>query len=60
MDRLAEDGELADRMGKAGRALALERGFAWADLIERWIAIYHELSEAKASAAETLPTGSGR
>jgi glycosyltransferase involved in cell wall biosynthesis len=47
MDELSEDGELADRMGRGGRAIALERGFAWADLIQGWIAIYHELSEAR-------------
>jgi len=44
MDRLSDDPDLANRMAKAGRAIALDRGFAWADLIERWIAIYQELS----------------
>ena len=39
MDRLSEDGELADAMARAGRASAMERGFAWSDLIRQWIAI---------------------
>jgi glycosyltransferase involved in cell wall biosynthesis len=47
MDTLAEDGARADAMGKAGRALAMERGYAWADLVERWIVIYQELSGTK-------------
>jgi hypothetical protein len=37
-------------LGKAGRAIALERGFAWSDLIQQWIAIYHECG---------LPAGAG-
>jgi len=47
MDRLAEDGELAGRMGRAGRALAISRGFAWSDLIGHWTAIYDELAASK-------------
>jgi len=36
-------GELADTLGKAGRAIALERRASpWSDLIQQWIAIYHE------------------
>ena len=51
MDQLSEDGERANAMGKAGRALAIERGYAWSDLVDRWIAIYHELSGAREPAA---------
>ena len=47
MDRLSEDGQLADDMALVGRAIALERGFLWKDLIRRWIAIYREVSAAK-------------
>lgn len=46
MDRLGADGELATRMAQAGRQVALERGFTWADLIEHWIAMYHGLSNS--------------
>ena len=42
MDKLGADGDLAARMAEAGRRVALERGFTWADLIEHWIAIYRE------------------
>lgn len=52
MDRLGADGELADRMARAGRRVALERGFSWSDLIEHWISIYRELSPAIAPAPE--------
>jgi glycosyltransferase involved in cell wall biosynthesis len=44
MDRLGEDGELARRMANRSREVAVERGFAWSDLIEKWIAIYRELA----------------
>lgn len=43
MDRLGEDGELADRMARAGRESALKQGFSWSDVIEGWVAIYREL-----------------
>ena len=42
MDRLGADGELASRMARAGRQVAIDRGFSWADLIEHWISIYQE------------------
>jgi glycosyltransferase involved in cell wall biosynthesis len=48
MDQLSEDGQLADRMAAAGRALTLERGFLWRDLIRRWIAIYAEVAAKRA------------
>jgi len=43
MDRLAEDGELAERMSVAGRERALAQGFLWADLYDRWLVLYHEV-----------------
>jgi glycosyltransferase involved in cell wall biosynthesis len=54
MDRLAEDPELANRMARKSRALAIEQGFSWSDLIEKWIAIYRELAGiSKAEPVET-------
>jgi glycosyltransferase involved in cell wall biosynthesis len=47
MDRLAEDGELAERMSIAGRERASSLGFLWADLIENWVAIYREILARK-------------
>ncbi len=44
LDRLATDGELADRMGQAGRARALAEGYRWSDLIQRWMAVYRSIS----------------
>lgn len=52
MDRLGADGELGDRMARAGRREALDRGFSWSDLIERWISIYR----GSASASTPLPS----
>ena len=46
MDKLGGDGDLAARMAAAGRQIALDRGFTWADLIDHWIAMYRELSES--------------
>ena len=46
MDQLGSDGELAARMAAAGRQIARDRGFTWADLIDHWIAMYRELSES--------------
>jgi glycosyltransferase involved in cell wall biosynthesis len=51
MDRLAEDGALAERMSIAGRERALSEKFLWGDLIESWIAVYHELLASKRSGA---------
>jgi glycosyltransferase involved in cell wall biosynthesis len=50
MDRLAEDGAWADRMSVAGRERALSEGFLWADLYDRWLAIYQEVLVQKGSA----------
>ncbi len=48
MDRLAEDAALAQQMGHRSRAIAIERGFSWSDLISRWITIYREVYAFKA------------
>jgi glycosyltransferase involved in cell wall biosynthesis len=44
MDRLGEDGEVADSMARAARKEAIDRGFSWSDLIDQWISIYGELA----------------
>jgi glycosyltransferase involved in cell wall biosynthesis len=44
MDQLAANGDLAQSMAEAGRALAIEKGFLWSDLISRWIDIYRRLA----------------
>lgn len=43
MDRLAEDGDLADRMSQRGREAAMQQGFLWRDLIRQWIAVYEKV-----------------
>jgi glycosyltransferase involved in cell wall biosynthesis len=48
MDRLAEDGELAQRMAQAGRNIATKRGFLWEDLIHQWMPLYRKLAAQKA------------
>jgi glycosyltransferase involved in cell wall biosynthesis len=48
MDRLAMDGDLANRMGMAGRQRAIDEGYSWSDLIERWIEIYRRLAAKRA------------
>lgn len=51
MDRLGADGDLADRMARAGRQEAIDRGFSWSSLIEHWISVYRELAPAPAPSA---------
>jgi glycosyltransferase involved in cell wall biosynthesis len=43
MDRLAQDGEVAERMSIAGRHLATKQGFLWSVLIRRWAELYRDL-----------------
>ena len=43
MDRLATDGELAERYSVAGRERAVAEGYRWQDLIERWIDVYRRV-----------------
>ena len=45
MDRLALDGELAERMSLTGRARALSEGYAWRDCIRGWIDAYWQALE---------------
>ncbi len=55
MDRLAEDGELADRMSQAGRAIATDRGFAWSKLARVWIGIYNRLHAQRQPESRSAP-----
>ncbi len=45
MDRLATDGELAERFSVAGRERAVAEGYRWQDLIERWIDVYRRVGK---------------
>jgi glycosyltransferase involved in cell wall biosynthesis len=51
MDRLAEDGELAERMSIASRQQALEDGFLWSSIIRNWTGVYERLLEARRAPA---------
>ncbi len=46
MDRLATDGDLAERFSVAGRDRAVTEGYRWRDLIERWIDVYRRVARA--------------
>ena len=46
MDRLAEDGELAERMSSAGRQRAIDRGFLWSSVIKDWTRHYRQLQNS--------------
>jgi glycosyltransferase involved in cell wall biosynthesis len=54
MDRLGADGELARSMAEAGRRIALERGFTWADLIDHWISVYRDVAPEPAPAPAAI------
>jgi glycosyltransferase involved in cell wall biosynthesis len=54
MDRLAEDGDLAERMSNLGRRIATDHGFMWSRLVQRWAELYRELSATKAVERETV------
>jgi glycosyltransferase involved in cell wall biosynthesis len=47
MDRLAQDGEVAERMSIAGRHLANEQGFLWSALIRKWAELYRVVSHRR-------------
>ena len=47
MDLLAEDGNLAERMSIGGRQRALENGYLWSGVIERWSRVYRRLHESR-------------
>jgi len=44
MDKLAEDGDLAEQMSINARARALEKGFLWSDIIRDWREVYKRVS----------------
>jgi glycosyltransferase involved in cell wall biosynthesis len=44
MDRLAEDGELAERMSVSGRERAIQKGFLWSGVIRDWRKVYDRVS----------------
>ena len=46
MDRLAEDGDLAEQMSAAGRRRAVESGFLWSSVIRNWAAHYRHLRDS--------------
>jgi glycosyltransferase involved in cell wall biosynthesis len=48
MDRLAEDGELAERMSIAGRREAVANGFLWSGVIRDWTRVYKRALEGRA------------
>jgi glycosyltransferase involved in cell wall biosynthesis len=50
MDRLAEDGDLAERMSAAGREIAIKRGFAWPQVVRDWTAVYRRVLGRRAGA----------
>jgi glycosyltransferase involved in cell wall biosynthesis len=43
MDLLAEDGQLAEQMSIAGRQRAIEDGYLWSGIIERWTPVYQRV-----------------
>ena len=44
MDRLAEDGEMAERMSVNARTRARTKGFLWSDVIRNWRPVYAKVS----------------
>ncbi len=50
MDRLAEDGELAERMSLAGRQRAVDGGFLWSSVIKDWTRHYRQLRDVSPAA----------
>jgi glycosyltransferase involved in cell wall biosynthesis len=47
MDRLAEDGDLAERMSYSGRQRAVENGFLWSSVIRDWTIQYKRLAKSR-------------
>ncbi len=47
MDRLATDGDLAERFSIAGRERAVAEAYRWQDLIERWINVYRRVRKSE-------------
>jgi glycosyltransferase involved in cell wall biosynthesis len=44
MDKLAEDGELAESMSKEARQRAVDEGYLWSGLIANWMRVYSSIS----------------
>jgi len=44
LDRLAEDGDLAEKMSIEARARAFRNGYLWPGIIENWINVYRKVS----------------
>ncbi len=58
MDRLAEDGELAEKMSIAGRQRVVENGFLWSAVIRDWTMLYRRvLATRKADAVVKRTSG---
>lgn len=57
MDRLSQDGDLAERMSEAGRRRAIAEGYAWQDCIQTWINVYWRALEAHEKARAAVESG---
>ncbi len=58
MDRLAEDGELAEKMSIAGRQRVVDNGFLWSAVIRDWTMLYRRvLATRKADAVVKRTSG---
>lgn len=51
MDRLAADGELAERMSVEARERAICNGYLWRDIVRGWRGLYARLAEGRAARA---------
>jgi alpha-maltose-1-phosphate synthase len=56
MDRLAEDGRLAEQMSAAARRRAVENGFLWSSVIRDWSTHYKRLVESEEQKQRGLAT----
>ncbi len=52
MDRLATDGDWAERMSRAGRQRAIDEGYLWSELIQKWIDVYRRVAREHALSAK--------
>lgn len=57
MDRLSQDGELAERMSDAGRRRAAAEGYAWQDCIRTWLDVYWRALDAHERASQGGESG---
>ncbi|HLL87905.1 MAG TPA: glycosyltransferase family 4 protein, partial [Tepidisphaeraceae bacterium] len=42
MDRLADDGDRADRMSAAARQRAVDEGYPWPQVVQKWLKLYED------------------